>query len=258
MSIKNLEHKRILLTRAEECLPALDASVQARGAQPFHLPCLGVEAIYETLLEAMSSLHAYSDVVFTSTNGVNVLKEAMDSQGFCIKNMLEGKRIAAVGQATADALRRHGVNVDIIPYISSQDGLLAAYGVHGLPRSLLFFRAEEGRDTLSSVLESKGVQVTMVFTYRTICPQTEAAEVIQCVQKNEIDAVLLGSPKTARYYIRRVGSLVLADQPVVAVISESMAVAVRSLGLSVQVVAKRASFEAMLDALDEYFESHPS
>jgi len=33
---------------------------------------------------------------------------------------------------------------------------------------------------------------------------------------------------------------------------------VRELGLSVQVVAKQASFEAMLDALAEYVDTHRS
>ena len=95
----------------------------------------------------------------------------------------------------------------------------------------------------------------MVHSYRTVCPQRDASDVIQRVQNDEIDAVLLGSPKTARFYIQRIGSIALADQPVIAVISESMAETVRAMGLSVQVVAKHASFDAMLDALSEYFDT---
>jgi len=255
MSSRTLEGKRILLTRAVEGLAALDNVLLSRGAQPVHLPCLEVEVISDTLQQSISSISWYSGIVFTSTNGVQVLKDELDRQNLRLSRVLHGKRIAAVGQKTADILRNYGVHVDIIPYTASQDGLIAAYGVHGLPKALLFFRAEEGRDTLHDVLQSQGVEVTVVHTYRTVCPQSDASDAIQRVQNGEIDAVLLGSPKTARFYIQRIGSIELAGRPVIAVISESLAETVRAMGLSVQVVAKHASFEAMLDALSEYFDS---
>ena len=255
MSSRTLEGKRILLTRAVESSAALDKLVLSRGAQPVHLPCLEVEVILDALQQSISSISWYSDIVFTSTHAVDVLKGEMDSQDLHLSAALHGKRIAAVGQKTADALRNYGVHVDIIPCRASQDGLIAAYGVDGLPERLLFFRAEEGRDTLQNALQSQGVEVTMVHTYRTVCPQSDASDVIRRVQNGEIDAVLLGSPKTARFYIQRIGSIALADQPVIAVISESMAETVEAMGLSVQVVAKHASFETMLDALSEYFDT---
>jgi len=42
---------------------------------------------------------------------------------------------------------------------------------------------------------------------------------------------------------------------VVVVISKAVEDAARGMGLNVQVVAKQASFEAMLDALAEYFDA---
>jgi len=216
-----------------------------------HFPCLQVELLSDAFAGIINSISGYSDVVFTSTNAVH----AVAKQEIGLKTLLQGKRIAAVGHKTAAALHEHGVHVDIIPEIASQDGLLAAYALHGLPRTLLFFRAEEGSDRLSDALVLQGVAVTMALVYRTICPSSDASDVINQLHNHEIDAVLLGSPKTARFYIERVGSIALADQPVIAVISESLAERVRAMGLSVQVVAKQASFEAMLDALAEYFDT---
>jgi len=255
MQSRNLEDKHILLTRSVEYLPALDDAVRARGALPVHLPCLEIEVIFDALQQSVSSLSWYGDIVFTSSNAVQVLKAEVDRQGLCLATELHGRRIAAVGQKTADVLRNYGVHVDIVPYTASQDGLIAAYGVHGLPHKLLFFRAEDGRDSLRYALEGKGVELTMVHTYRTVCPKADASNVVRRVQNNEIDAVLLGSLKTAQFYIQRIGSLELADQPVIVVISESLAEKVRAIGLRVQVVAKQASFEAMLDALAEYFDA---
>jgi len=108
---------------------------------------------------------------------------------------------------------------------------------------------------LAKALVQRGVTVEVVSAYRTICPEGDAGDVISMLQTGDIDAVLLGSAKTAMHYLQRVGSLEVSNRPVIVAISEKMAVAVRDMGLHVQVVAKEASFEAMLDALAEYFDS---
>jgi len=238
------------LTRSVEHLASLKACVLTRGGEPVCLPCLEVKCCSDGIREAIESMQSYSDIVFTSGNGVHAVAEVTDLAALCYQ-----KRIAVVGRKTADVLQAYGVSAEIIPIVASQDGLTAAYGELGLPRSLLFFRAEQGRETLANALRGKGVAVTMVVAYRTVCPQGDVADVRLSMQQNEIDAVLLGSAKTARFYIQRMGSLELADQPVIVVISESLAIAARQMGLSVQVVAKQASFEAMLDALAEYFDA---
>ncbi len=249
-----LKHQRILLTRSVEHLPALEAQVVARGAVPVLLPCLAVQWCDAAIKQAGASFSSYSDVVFTSSNGVHAVAGCI-ADGLDLRSLCAGKRIAAVGRKTADALQAYGVTADIVPDLASQDGLIAAYIERGLPGSLLFFRAVEGRESLAKALQQQGVKVKMVVAYRTVCPQDDAADVIHRMQQHEIDAVLLGSAKTARFYIQRMGSLKLADQTVLVAISESLAVALRKMGLSVQVVAKQASFEAMLDALAEYFDS---
>jgi len=249
MQSGGLKHKRILLTRSARHLPALADAVRARGGIPVDFPCLQVEVLLEGLADArLQASGAYSDVVFTSSNGVHAVASQIDMATLC-----DGKRIAAVGKKTATALRVYGVQTDIVPEVASQDGLIAAYEHHGLPRSLLFFRAEQGRDRIVEALEKKSVPVSMVKAYRTVCPQADASEVISSLANHEIDAVLLGSAKTARFYLQRTSAIGLDTQPVVAVISESLAMAVRGMGLNVQVVAKQASFEAMLNALAEYF-----
>ncbi|MBL4775821.1 MAG: uroporphyrinogen-III synthase [Mariprofundus sp.] len=250
MSSYSLEHKRVLLTRSEQHLSPLATAVSARGAVPIAFPCLQVEVLAAAIGQATGT---YSDVVFSSSNGVHAVASQVDLAALC-----RDKRVAAVGKKTAATLQAYGMDVDIVPDIASQDGLIAAYAQHGLPQSLLFFRAEQGRDRLVKALQSQAVQVRLVLAYRTVCPSVGATDVINSLRHDDIDAVLLGSAKTARFYIQRIGSIRLADRPVLVVISEALGEAVREMGLSVQVVAKQASFEAMLDALAEYFDSSRS
>jgi len=251
----SLTDKRILVTRAKEHCASVNRMVQSRGAIAVTLPCLGIEDMPQSVAAGMVMLDAYSDVLFSSVNGVHAVAKVVADNGSSLGEILLNRRIAAVGDKTAAALSQLGVGVDVIPEHASQDGLIEAYGSKGVPHSLLFFRAEEGRDALAGALTQQGVRVVTIPAYRTICPLEDASDVIVMLQHGEIDAVLLGSTKTAAHYLQRIGSAELANRPVIVAISEKMAASARRLGLSVQVVAKRASFEAMLDALGEYFDS---
>lgn len=244
-----LEGKHILLTRAEHQLEAVSQAVRKQGAIPVCFPCLAVESQPAAIKQAVSQLHDYSDVLFTSLNGVHSVAAATGS----ITELLQSKRVAAVGIKTADALRHAGVEADIIPGNASQDGLIQAYQQYGLPRRLMFFRAREGRDTLIRALESRGVDVLLVAAYKTVCPEDDVSEVITALEHADIDAVLLGSSKAARYYIQRVGDIDLAGRPEAVAISKQVARTACEAGLDVQIVAKTASFDAMLIALAEFY-----
>ncbi|MDQ6982924.1 MAG: uroporphyrinogen-III synthase [Mariprofundus sp.] len=248
--------KRILVTRAKAYYPAMCRIVESRGASAVSLPCLAVEYLPDMITNAMTLLDTCSDILFTSANGVRAVAKTMADDGRSLAEAVQNKRVAAVGKKTARALSQSGVCIDIIPEKPSQDGLVDAYLANGLPNSLLFFRAEEGRETLAEAMSKQGVKIVTVPAYRTIFPSDDASDVIAMLQNGHIDAVLLGSAKTASFYLQRIGSLTLANRPVIAVISEKMAIATRKLGLNVQVVAKDASFEAMLDALARHFDQH--
>ncbi|HKI62707.1 MAG TPA: uroporphyrinogen-III synthase [Mariprofundaceae bacterium] len=247
-----LNGKRILLTRAANQMQELEQSVSRRGATPVLFPCLQVKSMPDNVRKAISCISDFSDVVFTSSNGVeSVAASAEDLQA-----ALRGKRIAAVGEATARALQDVGITADIVPTLASQDGLMHAYIEHGLPSGLMFFRASEGREHLAQALTTAGVHVATVAAYETVCPEGDASGVIKQLQHYGIDAVLLGSSKAARCYVQRIltaADIALADRPAIAVLSEQVKAAAIDAGLSVQVVAKRASFDSMLDELTAYF-----
>ncbi|ATX82866.1 uroporphyrinogen-III synthase/uroporphyrinogen III methyltransferase [Mariprofundus ferrinatatus] len=258
MKLSPLTGKRILLTRAEHQLTEVDRMLRDRGAVPIHFPCLALEPLPHEIDQALPLLEKCSDVLFTSSNGVLALQRFCHDRNRDPALLLAGKRIAAVGDSTAETLRALAINVQIIPNTASQHGLIEAYAVHGMPERLLFYRAEEGSDVLAANLRKQGVEVDTVKAYRTICPQGSAVEIVSMIAAGEIDAVLLGSAKTARHYLQRIGSGRVANAPVVAVISPAMADEAERSGLHVQVVAKTASFEAMLDALADYFDANPS
>jgi len=251
MQASCLDGKRILLTRAEHQLDQLSRTVRRYGAIPVPFPCLAVQSQPEAIHQALPQLADCSDVVFTSVNGVHSVLATVDH----LQDLLQSKRIAAVGEKTADALRLAGVETDIVPAIPSQDGLIQAFLKHGMPRRLMFFRAREGGETLIRMLQDRGIDVLLVPAYKTVCPQGNASAVIAALEHAEIDAVLLGSAKAAYHYVRRVGDIGLARRPRAVAISDQVARAARSAGLDVQIVAKTASFDAMLNDLAEFYKT---
>ncbi len=214
-------------------------------------PCLAVQCLPENIRLGLEALPENTAILLSSVNGVSC---AAESLGDDFVSLFSRCPVIAVGSQTAAALTGRGISVAWIAAEASQEGLIQGFAEHGLPASVCFLRAEEGRDVLQQALLSQGAEVRLIHAYRTICPQGDAADVVQALELGEIDAVLLGSSRTARHYVQRIGNAQLANRPAVAVISPQVAAAAEDAGLSVQAVAKEASFAAMLDALAEFFD----
>jgi len=246
-----LTGKRLLLTRAAHQMAELEELVRRTGAIPVPFPCLELQPIPDAIREALQSLQPNDDIVFSSVNGVEQTALAAPTP---LAEILRGHRIAAVGERTAAQLRKHGVEPHIIPEMPSQEGLIAAYQKIGIPRRLFFFRAEEGNAALENFLTAHNCEVRLVPTYRSVCPTDDATQIIELLRHQQIDAVLLASPKTARHYLQRIGDTDTANQAHIVVISPAVATAATDAGLQVQIVAKEASFEAMLNGLSDFYE----
>lgn len=250
MQANALLGKRILITRAAHQLGELADRIRQRGAIPVAFPCLEYKPLQRSVRQQLAALQTGDDIAFTSVNGVRCVADAAEGR---LASLLRDHRIAAVGERTASCLKQQEIKAHIIPKTASQKGLIAAYREMGLPQRLIFFRAEEGGEELATYLRANGSQVITVPTYRTTCPDDDPAPTITLIQQGLIDAVMLGSAKTARHYLQRIGNVALANRPAIAVISRQVAQAAEEIDLQVQVIAKEASFTAMLDGLNDYF-----
>jgi len=246
-----LAGRRILVTRASQQYPATAALIQAREGIPLSLPCLAIEPLPMNM-PSLWQASRWSDVLFTSVNGVEAVAKAC-GDGFSA--YLKNYRIAAVGKKTSQALQQHRIQVDIMPKTSSQEGVFEAYQQHGLPSSLLFFRAEKGSEFLSEHLRAQEVDVHTALAYRAICPQDDCSDIKKRLANKQIDAVILASARTAHHYLQRITEVEIANNTNIIVISQQVADAADKLGLKVQLIAKQTSFTSILDDLETYFSS---
>src|SRR5438094_3812206 len=119
---------RVLVTREE-----LVARVESLGHDAILCELIRVEPLGDEPVDA----RAYDWLVITSRNGAHELA----------RRGVTANRIAAIGPATADALREHGLRVDLVSESHTQEGLREA-----LPAGPTLLAAAEGarRDVLDA------------------------------------------------------------------------------------------------------------
>ncbi|MDQ6958824.1 MAG: uroporphyrinogen-III synthase [Mariprofundaceae bacterium] len=250
--MSGLTGKRILITRASGQVEEIAKHIRQRGGMPVTFPCLAVQCCPESIRQSVKLLEDDGvHALFTSANGVHCVAEALRDT---FVSTFESVPVVTIGHHTAKALSDMGVQAAWISREASQEGLMDAYRQRGLPARLVFFRAAQGRDALPEALKTAGVDVRLVPAYRTICPDDDTTAVIELLKGGGVDAVLLGSSRTAQHYVRRIGDARLANRPAIAVISAQVANTAHTMNLDVQVVAKEASFASMLDGLEEWFQ----
>lgn len=116
MSGGPLAGKTIVVTRARHQASRLSRELEALGARVIELPTIeiGPPDSYAPLDAALSNLQQYQWLIITSANTVRVLAERMALLGLSTE-AFAGLQCAAIGPATAEALREAGLRVDFIP-----------------------------------------------------------------------------------------------------------------------------------------------
>ena len=102
----SLTHKRILVTRPRAQAAELCQRLAALGAQPIRFPTIEIAPPenYTALDKALAALADYDWLIFTSVNGVEMVRCRLEFLGRDT-GALRDRRLAAIGPATAEALR---------------------------------------------------------------------------------------------------------------------------------------------------------
>lgn len=122
-----LSGKRVLITRSEGQSSALEALLSEAGAEAVVLPSIEIVPMELTgELEAFLNLSHRPDWwVFTSPNGVEHFFKQLEGYGLDARFFADSK-LAAIGPATADALRTVGLKADLVPEEHTANGMASA------------------------------------------------------------------------------------------------------------------------------------
>lgn len=159
-----LNGRRIIITRPHGRADSLSAKLRDLGAEVIHLPTIRLSTIHGSLDGV--DLAGWDWIGFTSVTGVNAFFELLAASERDIREIGSAK-IAAIGSATADSLRQHGLKVEYVPEIF--DGIHLAEGLAelGAGKSVLMFRALNGSEDISRIFSRHRIRNKQVCIYRT-------------------------------------------------------------------------------------------
>lgn len=244
--------KRIVITRASEQAPELAERLAALGAATTTLSTIQILPADPAPLDAAIAevaRAAYTWVILTSVNGVVAFAERLAALNLDWRAVRA--RVAAIGPATALALRVRGLRPDFIPSEYVAEAIAAEIGeVNG--QRILLPRADIARPALADLLRAKGATVEEVTAYRTVTPPFETEVVTQALRNPKPDAITFTSSSTVRGFVQALAG----QEPVaalagirIACIGPITAETARGFGLTPDVVADVYTMEGLTDAL---------
>lgn len=248
--------KRVLVTRARHQASALSQLLSERGAQPVELPAIDIQPIADTakLDQAISALHHYQWLVFTSVNGVEAFFQRLSSLGRDSR-ALGGLKVGAIGPATAKALETRGIVPDYVPEVYSSMGFIAGLKAGKVAgQRFLLPRADIADEELAQGIRQLGAEAYEVASYRTLPATAAIPRVKEMLSSGQIDVITLASSSAASYLAAAFGGVELAiDSAKVACIGPKTADAAARAGLKVDIVAREHTIPGLVAAMEEHF-----
>ena len=238
-----LRGRVVVITRPAGTAAALARRVRAGGGVSLLLPGLSLRAVSDPALRAAMRAALGDDVlVFTSPAAVRFAA--------ALAPLHTKAAVLAVGQGTAQALRRHGVSAQA-PSRQDSEGLLdlpAAQALRG--RRVALVGAPGGRGVLREQLAARGARLREVQVYRRVSPRLDRRHVDAVLALPRSARVLISSAEALHHLVALLPAHALARlrAAVVVVSSERLAQAARAAGFARIVQAESALAADLLKA----------
>ena len=248
--------KRIVVTRSRTQAGALASRLTALGADVMEFPTIEIvpPVQYAPLDEALAQIDSYAWVVLTSVNGVDAFFERLKGDARRLGHAL----VAAIGPATAERLRQHGIVADTVPaeyrgeaVFSAIEQATRARGLRLEGARVLIPRAAEARAVLPDMLRSAGATVDVVSAYRTVRPaDTDTRALIAELESGRIDAMSFTSSSTAKNLFELLGDASsLLDGVALCSIGPITSATLRSLGHEPAIQASEYTIDGLVEAI---------
>ncbi len=196
----SLRDLRVVVTRAEHQSESLTAAFSRAGARVELLPLLAVVSPTDPLplQRAAAEASSYDWIVFSSANAVEAFLPLVRDPLAAV--------VAAVGPATAAALRAAGIEPGLVAETSDAEGLAAELSPFVAGRRVLLPQAADARPALLAGLTAAGGAVTAVVAYDKRLPAEAAARAAELFAAQPLGWVTFTSPRIVRHFAELFGA----------------------------------------------------
>lgn len=232
----------VAVTSPQPSARALGDRLSAMGARPVLVPATQIELVdVSDELRAALAEEPFDWIVVTSQNAVRALGADRD-----VLESLANAQLACVGQATARAATRFGLEPDLVPSSASAESLVAQFEPADDEPSVLFLAGERAGQTIEAGLGRLGYRVRRIDVYRSVPAVVSDRKARRIASA---DAVVFSSASAVDETLARIG--VGALTRAVVSIGPSTSAAIDRWGVMGALEAKTPDLDAIVDALVE-------
>ena len=199
---------RVLVGRARHQASALSAGLKKLGADVIEIPFIEIRKprSYQPLDTALKQIAKYDWLVLTSVNGVEALSARM-KRWKIHRSSLQHLKIAAIGPATAQEIKKLRLKVAVVPQRYVAESVVESLRGKVVAKRVLLARAKVARDVIPRELRKMGARVDVVEAYETVVPASSKKR-IQVVMKDprrRPDVIAFTSSSTVRNFVALLG-----------------------------------------------------
>lgn len=243
---------RILNTRPLEQGLALHQSILDAGGISIQCPTLAIEPTPQEWLNALVPLSQVQYAIFISANAVLYFYTVLEQQQILWPSTIQ---TLAIGNATAEALKKWRIRVDYQPLEANSEHFLKLKVLQKIKnQTLLLVKGEGGRVSIQNTLMEREANLISLNVYRRVLPYPPPTIVHSLWQERLVDIILFTSEQSIKNLFILFGEDAhawLCNIPCV-VISERLAKAAYQMGMQTVIVSR---YDMVLNTLEKYYKN---
>lgn len=246
---KPLFATNVVITRARAQSSILMEKINDLGGNPIEFPTIKINEIKDnTLLEqAINDIDKYTYIVFTSENSVKIFFKRLLE---CNKDIrtLGHLKVAAIGKATARALKLKGIIADFVPKKYVAESLIELLKLNlNKDDNVLIPRAKVARDILIMEL-NKICNVDEIKVYETIKDDSSKEDIVELLNKEGKTFITFTSSSTVDNFMDIIGeeNIKLLDNAKLISIGPITSDTIKKYGLKVFREAKEYTIDGVI------------
>jgi uroporphyrinogen III methyltransferase/synthase len=254
---KPLFGKTIVATRDRAGNARFAAKIISQGSNPIEFATIKIKPLTQTnqFLQTLAKITEFDWVVFTSTNGVGIFFEVLESLGKDAR-VFGSAKVAAIGSETAAKLAEFGIKADFVPstFTSRELGkqLRAFANLQG--KKILLLRSQVASNELIELLAKGGAEVTNTAVYNITAEKNDCTRLKEEITEGRIEWLTFASPSSVNGFFEQIaGDIVNSSSVKVASIGPVTSEQLKNLSLRVDVQATEHTIDGLLAAIEKMY-----
>lgn len=185
----------VIVTRPAQQAEALCNLLQQQNIQSILLPLLEIKPLMPTKEQISHIESASAKVDWLIFISVNAVTYAFKALGAKLEQLCRTSRLAAIGQATANALLSYGFQVDTLPNqgFNSEALLMMPEFQNIKGQQVICIRGQGGRELLAETLRARGAIVDYLEVYQRIPADLQPEVIKKLIENNNVDYITISS-----------------------------------------------------------------